>query len=264
MRVAQSHRTLMRDLEMASRSAGLLPMPCCSLSCTPAHPTLRDWEGLAECPAHEAGPLWCGSSLQLGSCECKRVKPRLFDSASESRPELQHLKGLALPPPLLQLLALLPAPLGLRDKSLTQYSRWGLTRAEEENHLPQPAGHASCYAAQDMVGLLGYEHTLLAHVQLFIHQYPQVLLCRAALDHIIPQPVLILGVALTQVQDLALGLVEAHEVHMGPLLKLVQVPVDGIPSLRCVNSTTQLGVICKLAEGALDPTVYVIDEDVKQ
>ncbi|KAK4825071.1 hypothetical protein QYF61_023075, partial [Mycteria americana] len=31
-----------------------------------------------------------------------------------------------------------------------------------------------------------------------------------------------------------------------------------------VNRTAQLGVICKLAEGALDPTVYVIDEDIEQ
>ncbi|KAK4822266.1 hypothetical protein QYF61_012105 [Mycteria americana] len=47
-----------------------------------------------------------------------------------------------------------------------------------------------------------------------------------------PKPVLIPGVALTHVQDLALGLVEPHEVHMGPLLELVQVPLDGILSLR--------------------------------
>jgi len=33
-----------------------------------------------------------------------------------------------------------------------------------------------------------------------------------------------------QVQDLALGVVEPHVVHMGPLLKLVQVPLDGILS----------------------------------
>ncbi|KAK4823973.1 hypothetical protein QYF61_008592 [Mycteria americana] len=71
-------------------------------------------------------------------------------------------------------------------------------------------------------------------------------------------------VALTQVQDLALGLIEPHEVHKSPLLQLVHVPLDGILSLRRVNRTTQLGVICKLAEGALDPTVYVIDEDIKQ
>jgi len=52
-------------------------------------------------------------------------------------------------------------------------------------------------------------------------------------------------------QDAALSLVEPHEVHMDPLLQLVQVPLDAILSW-CVNCTTQLGVICKLAEGALD------------
>ncbi|KAK4823197.1 hypothetical protein QYF61_027206 [Mycteria americana] len=107
-------------------------------------------------------------------------------------------------------------------------------------------------ALQDTVGFLGCECTLSAHVQFFIHQYPQVLLGRAALNPFIPQPVLILGVAPTQVQDPALGLVEPHEVHTGPLLELVQVPLDGILSLRCANRTTQLGVICKFAE-EVDP-----------
>jgi len=37
------------------------------------------------------------------------------------------------------------------------------------------------------------------------------------------------------VQDLALGLVEPHKVHKGPLLELVQVPLDGI--LKLVDST---------------------------
>jgi len=66
------------------------------------------------------------------------------------------------------------------------------------------------------------------------------------------------------VQDLALGLVELVEVHKGPLLKLVQVPLDGIPSFWCVSCTTQLGVICKLAEGACNAAVCVTDEDIKQ
>ncbi|CAN0123198.1 unnamed protein product, partial [Bubo scandiacus] len=114
------------------------------------------------------------------------------------------------------------------------------------------------------VGFLDCKCTLAAHVQFFIHQYPQVLLHRAALSPFIPQPILIPGVALTHVQDFALGLVEPHEVHRGPPLELVQVPLDDIPSLRHVNSTTQLGVIFKLVEGALNPTVYVIDEDIEQ
>jgi len=41
-----------------------------------------------------------------------------------------------------------------------------------QNHLPRPAGHDSLDAAQDMVGFLGCKRTLLAHVELLIHQYP--------------------------------------------------------------------------------------------
>jgi len=93
-------------------------------------------------------------------------------------------------------------------------SHW--SGAEGQNHLPRPAGHASLDAAQDMVGLLGCERTLSAHVQLFIHQYPQVLL-RAALNPFIPQSVLILEITPTQVQDLSLGLAEPHEIHIGPI-----------------------------------------------
>ncbi|KAK4826741.1 hypothetical protein QYF61_010994 [Mycteria americana] len=220
---------------------------------------------------------------------------------------------------------------------------------------------------QDAIGFLGCEHMLLAHIQFFIHQYPQVLLHRTALNPLIAQSVLILVtdptqvldlalgldelhesinhttqlrvihrlaegalnptvhvpnkiplrdtthhwsppghravdhnslsvtiqpipyppsgppiksmslhfrekdvvdalkpfilqsvIAPTQVQDLALGLVEFQEVHMGPLLKSVTVPLYGIPSLQHINCTTQLGVICKFAKGALDPIMLLM------
>ncbi|GAB0181936.1 serine/threonine-protein kinase 3 [Grus japonensis] len=64
--------------------------------------------------------------------------------------------------------------------------------------------------------------------------------------------------------DLALDLVEPHDIHMGSLLELVQVPLDGILSLRRVNCCTQLGVIGKIPEDVLDPTVCVIDEEIKR
>ncbi|PKU33266.1 hypothetical protein llap_16430 [Limosa lapponica baueri] len=60
------------------------------------------------------------------------------------------------------------------------------------------------------------------------------------------------GVALTQVQDPAFGIVEPHEVHTGPLLQPVQVPLDSILSLRksdyivCIyKSKTQSCLYCK-------------------
>ena len=81
-------------------------------------------------------------------------------------------------------------------------------------------GHGSFdAAAQDTVGFLCCEGTLLAHVQLPIHQYSQVFFSRAALNPFIPQLVLVVDVTSNQVQDLALGFVEPHEVHLGPLLK---------------------------------------------
>lgn len=87
-----------------------------------------------------------------------------------------------------------------------------------------------------------------------VGQYPQVHVGRAAFNPSIPQSVLVLEVAPSQVQCLELGFAEPHEVSMGPLLELVQIPVDGIPPLRCGNCTTQLGGICRLGEGVLDLT----------
>ena len=135
------------------------------------------------------------------------------------------------------------------------------SRAEGQNYFCRPPDHATFDAAQHMVGFLGCECTLVIHVHLFIHQKPQVLLSRVALNLLILQPVLILWVALTQVQDAVLA--KCDEVHTGPFLELVRVPLDGIPSPRRVNLTTQLAVICILAEGAHNPDVYVIDEDIK-
>lgn len=116
---------------------------------------------------------------------------------------------------------------------------WSLSRAERQNHLPQPADHA----AFDAFGYLACKCTWQGHVQPIVHQHPQALLGQAALGLFIPQPVLIPMAALAQVQHLALGLIKPHEIPMFPLLDLVQVPLGGIPSLMRVNSTTKLGVI---------------------
>ena len=102
---------------------------------------------------------------------------------------------------------------------------------EWQNSLLRPAGHASFDEDLDTVGLRGCERTLLGHVKLLVNHHPQVLLLRAALSPFSTQTVCKLGIALTQVQDHALGLVELHEVHMGPPVKPVKVPLDGIPSL---------------------------------
>lgn len=63
-------------------------------------------------------------------------------------------------------------------------------------------------------------------------------------------------------QEITLGLIEFLEVCMSPLLKSVKVPWGGIPSLQQTSYNTQLGVICRLAEDVLNPSVQVTGEDI--
>lgn len=71
--------------------------------------------------------------------------------------------------------------------------------------------------------------------------------------------VLILGVAPTHVQVLGLGHVELNVVHTGQLLKPIKVSRDGILSTKCNNCTAELAVTCRLAKGALNSTMSLIE-----
>ncbi|KAK4828298.1 hypothetical protein QYF61_024963, partial [Mycteria americana] len=137
-------------------------------------------------------------------------------------------------------------------------------RVQGHNHFPSPAGHAIFDTGQDAIGFLGRLGTLLAHIQAAVNQHPQVLLCQAAFQPLFPKPVVLHGVAVAQVQDLALGLVKPHTIGLGPSIQPVQVPLQSLPTLQQINTPTQLGVVCKLTESALDPFVQIIDKDVKQ
>lgn len=87
---------------------------------------------------------------------------------------------------------------------------------------------------------------------------------RAALNPFSAQPALVLGIALIQVQDLALGVVGLNDIYAGPLPKPVKVPLDGILSFQHTEHTTELGIVSKLAESALSPTVRIADKSVER
>lgn len=69
--------------------------------------------------------------------------------------------------------------------------------------------------------------------------YPHVLFHRAALNQFVLQSLFILGIALMQLQDLTLGVVQLHKILIDPLHKPVKVLVDSVP---------QLPVMYKLSE----------------
>ncbi|PKU43419.1 sushi repeat-containing protein srpx [Limosa lapponica baueri] len=64
-------------------------------------------------------------------------------------------------------------------------------------------------------------------------------------------------------RTMQLSLVELQEVGMGPPLKCVKVPLDGITSLQRVDCTTEVGIVSKFAKGTLIPNIHVTNKDVK-
>jgi len=62
-------------------------------------------------------------------------------------------------------------------------------------------------------------------------QHPKILFCRAALQPLLPMPVVLHGIVVTKVQDPTFGLVEPHTVDLIPSIQSVQVPLQPTPAL---------------------------------
>ncbi|KAK4816221.1 hypothetical protein QYF61_013459 [Mycteria americana] len=92
-------------------------------------------------------------------------------------------------------------------------------RVQGHDHFPSPAGLTISDTSQDAIGLLGHLGTLLAHIHPSINW---ILFHQAAFQPLLPKPVALHGVVVTQVQDPALGLVEPHTIGLGPSIQPVQ------------------------------------------
>ncbi|KAK4817239.1 hypothetical protein QYF61_005261 [Mycteria americana] len=240
-------------------------------------PPLAQLEAISSCPitcylGEETDPHLSTTSFQA-VVESDKVSPQppFLQAEQPQLPQplpislvLQTLPQLRCPS--LDTLQPLNVSLGVGDPTLnTAFEvRPHLCPVQGHDHCPSPAGHAIPDTSQDAIGFLGRLGTLLAHIQLAVNQHPQVLLCLAAFQPLFPKPVALHGVAVAQVQDLAFGLVEPHTTDLGPSIQPVQVPLQSLPTLQQINTPAQLGVICKLTEGALDPLVQIIDKDIKQ
>lgn len=81
-----------------------------------------------------------------------------------------------------------------------------------------------------------------------VHPNPQVFFCGTALNDFLSQTVLMFGTIQTQVWDLELGVVKAHEA-----LTFSTFPV----------STAQLPGACKPADSGLNLTDHVLDKGIQ-
>ncbi|KAK4820755.1 hypothetical protein QYF61_006095 [Mycteria americana] len=221
-------------------------------------PNIQSKPPLAQLEAISSHPITC----YLGEETDPHLSTTSFQVVVESnkvspQPPFLQAKQPQLRCPSLDTLQHLNVSLVVRGPKLnTVFER----RVQGHDHFPSPAGHAIFDTSQDAIGFLGHLGTLLAHIQAAVNQHPQVLLCQAAFQPLFPKPVVLHGVIGTQVQDLALSLVEPHTIDLGPSIQ----PVQNLPTLKQINTAAQLGVVCKLTEGALDPFIQIIGKDIKQ
>ena len=69
---------------------------------------------------------------------------------------------------------------------------------------------------------------------------------------------------MAKLQEPAVGLVELIPIGLSPAIKPVQIPLKGLPTPRQTDTSSQLGIICKHTEGALNTLIQVISKDIEQ
>jgi len=117
----------------------------------------------------------------------------------------------------------------------------GLSRGE--GSPPSLAGNNAPNAASDATVSLCHEGALLAHVQLSVHQDPQVLFSKFAFHLFSPHSVLLLGLLLPRRRTLHFPFLNSMRFPSCPFPS----PLNGSAAIWCISHS--LFYICKLAEG---------------
>ena len=73
-----------------------------------------------------------------------------------------------------------------------------------------------------------------------------------------------MGFFVTEMWDSALVLVKAHTIGLSLAMQPIQVPLKGLSTPRQIDTFSQLGVICKLIEGALNALIQATNEYIEQ
>lgn len=97
-----------------------------------------------------------------------------------------------------------------------------------------------------------------------VSQYPQTHFCGAALQPCLSEFVLVEGSAVSLVQSPAFVLVQFHTTDDCSTLQSIHIPLQGLLSLRNVNSTSHFSIVSKFANSALDSCLQIIDKNFEQ
>ncbi|RMC13421.1 hypothetical protein DUI87_10959 [Hirundo rustica rustica] len=137
-------------------------------------------------------------------------------------------------------------------------------RVQGKNDLPAPAGHTIPDPGQDAIGPLGHLGTLLAHVQLLSPVPPGAFFLLDAVQPHHPQPIILQGVVVAKMQELALGLIKPHLIRLCPSIQLFQISLQSHPTFQLIGTHSQLSVICKFTNQRFNTLIHVINKNIEQ
>ncbi|RMC13968.1 hypothetical protein DUI87_09052 [Hirundo rustica rustica] len=96
------------------------------------------------------------------------------------------------------------------------------------------------------------------------HQHPWVPFLLGTVQPCCPQPVMLQGVIVAKVRDLALGLTKLPLVRLCPSIQLVQISLQSSLTFQQIDTRSQLSVICKFAHERLNTLIHVININIEQ
>lgn len=128
-----------------------------------------------------------------------------------------------------------------------------------DNHFANPAVHTISDTNQNATDLLGHRGPLLAHVQTAVDHHPQVLLCWGTFRPLPQAYTTAWGCYMTQVLLLPFSPVECHAIGHSPVILPIQILLQSHPTLKQVKTPTQLAVVCRPTDGALNLFINIID-----
>ncbi|RMC19694.1 hypothetical protein DUI87_03258 [Hirundo rustica rustica] len=103
-----------------------------------------------------------------------------------------------------------------------------------------------------------------AYVQPAVDQYPQVPFLLGTVQPHRPQPIMLKGVIVAKVQDLALGLIKLHLVRLCPSIQPFQISLQSHPTFQQIDTRSQLSVIHKFTNERFNTLIHVINKNIEQ
>ncbi|RMC17355.1 hypothetical protein DUI87_05936 [Hirundo rustica rustica] len=96
------------------------------------------------------------------------------------------------------------------------------------------------------------------------HQHPQVPFLLGTVQPHRPQPIMLQGVIVAKVQELALGLIKLHLTGLCPSIQPSQVSLQSHPTFQQIDTRSQLSITREFTNQRFNTHIHVTNKNIEQ